>query len=102
MKEFFNRNNFLFGLLLGMLTFGSTLTILLVLEKQIGLHRPGGIEIPFNIMLFVAIAVNLFPFRIYMVNWRYERTGRGILFATFILAFANILYIVLAQEGSLI
>jgi len=102
MKEFFNRDHFLFGLLIGLLSFGTTLSLLLLLEQQIGVHRPGGIEIPFNIMLFIAIAVNLFPFRIYMVQWRLERTGKGILFATFILAFANILYIVLSQEGSLI
>lgn len=35
----------------------------------------------------LAIFTNIVPFRIYMVNLKYEKTGKGILLVTFIYAF---------------
>ncbi len=37
-------------------------------------------------LLLVGIFVNMFIFRYYMVNLRFDKTGRGILLATFIYA----------------
>lgn len=33
----------------------------------------------------IAVAANLFPFRYYMINKKFDKTGRGILLITFLL-----------------
>lgn len=38
--------------------------------------------------ILFSLAINLLPFRYYMVNLKYDKTGRGILLFTFILIIA--------------
>ena len=54
---------------------------------------PAGREllIPMSTMLLVAIFTNLFTLRYYLVKLKYDRTGRGILLVTFLLAIAYFL-----------
>ncbi len=70
------------GLLLPAVVYGLVLLILSphgYVEDGIYLFRP---EVP----ALIAVFSNLFPFRYYMVNKKYDRTGRGILLVTFLMA----------------
>lgn len=73
----------LLGILLPVLVFG----ILFVIAKCCA---PAGREllIPMSTMLLVSIFTNLFTMRYYLVKLKYDRTGRGILLVTFLLAIA--------------
>ena len=43
-------------------------------------------------MLILALAINVIPLRMYFVTYKFDRTGRGVLFATFLLMVAFFLY----------
>ncbi len=69
------------GILLPMMMYGIVLMILIPhgnVENLIYLDRP-------KVPALVAIFSNLLPFRYYMVNKKYDRTGRGVLLVTFIM-----------------
>ena len=71
------------GILLPVLVFG----ILFLIAKCCA---PVGKEllIPMSTVLLVSIFTNLFTMRYYLVKLKYDRTGRGILLVTFLLAIA--------------
>jgi hypothetical protein len=94
------KDNFILGMAIGLLVPVLCFAIILGIENQIMSGLPGKPEVPMNIMVFIAIATNLLPFRFYMINKKLDKTGRGILLATFVFAFLNVLYIVLNQDGS--
>lgn len=73
----------LLGILLPVLVFG----ILFLISKYCA---PAGKEllIPMSTVLLVSIFTNLFTMRYYLVKLKYDRTGRGILLVTFLLAIA--------------
>ena len=47
--------------------------------------------IPMSTVLLVSIFTNLFTMRYYLVKLKYDRTGRGILLVTFLMAIAYFL-----------
>ena len=71
------------GILLPVLVFG----ILFLIAKCCA---PVGKEllIPMSTLLLVSIFTNLFTMRYYLVKLKYDRTGRGILLVTFLMAIA--------------
>lgn len=99
MKSFFNKNHLGFGVLLGAVIPFIVFLLILYIDQNFMNNGPGGIVVPPNIMAFLSIAINLLPFRYYMINLRYERTGRGILLSTFLLGFANVLYVLMYLEN---
>ncbi len=69
------------GLVLPVLVYGLVLLIL----KQYG-HVEGLLYLPRpRVPGLVGVVSNLFPFRFFMVNKKYDRTGRGILLVTFVM-----------------
>lgn len=44
-------------------------------------------------MMLLALIVNVFPIRIYFVNYKMDKTGRGVLFMTFLIMVAYFLYL---------
>lgn len=72
---------FLLGLLVPMVVYGIILLILMPHGHVDGLiYRPRP-----NAPSLAAICSNLFLFRYYMVNKKFDRTGRGLLLVTFAL-----------------
>ena len=72
------------GLVVPMIVYGIVLTIVRtygVVDEIRGIYmmKP-------STMQLIGIFSNLFTFRYYMVNLKYDKTGRGILLATFIYA----------------
>jgi hypothetical protein len=100
MRAFFEKNHFGFGMALGAVLPLITFMLLFLADEHLMHRGPGAVVVPPNIMAFLSIALNLLPFRYYMIQLRYERTGRGILFSTFMLGFINVLYLFLVVEGN--
>ncbi|MCX7696554.1 MAG: hypothetical protein N2Z72_02535 [Bacteroidales bacterium] len=84
MKNFFLKDNFFFGVLLSFLITGITYGLLYLIThvffaRNFPILQPGT-------MLLIAIAINLIPFRYYLVKLKFDKTGRGIFLVTFIFA----------------
>lgn len=72
------------GLLLPLIVYGIIFTIVRtygVVDEIRGIYM-----MKQSTMQLIGIFSNLFTFRYYMVNLKYDKTGRGILLATFIYA----------------
>ena len=78
------------GLLLGLLLPAAVFGILYLVSRCCA---PAGKEllIPMSTVLLVSIFTNLFTMRYYLVKLKYDRTGRGILLVTFVMAIAYFL-----------
>ncbi len=70
------------GFILPLLVYGLVLLILIPYGNVEGLIYQPRPKIP----VLVAVFANLFPFRYYMVNKKYDRSGRAILLVTFLFA----------------
>lgn len=86
LKQFFLRDNFFWGALIGFVMPVIAFFIIKGLATVAGndnylVVKPLGEDS----MQVYAIVANLLPFRIYMINYQLDRTGRGLLFATFVL-----------------
>ncbi len=82
------KDNWILGIIMGLvvplIVYGIILTIVRtygVVDEIRGIYmmKP-------STMQLIGIFSNLFTFRYYMVNLKYDKTGRGILLATFIYA----------------
>jgi hypothetical protein len=80
------RDSWTLGIILGvalpLLVYG----IVLFIMMQWGTVHEGVYVLKPSTMKLVAIFSNLITFRYYMVNLKYDRTGRGILLVTFLMA----------------
>ncbi len=80
------KDNWLLGVIIGIIV---PAIIFVVLYLIINITGPGYTNIPIlkpkNIPL-VGIFFNMIPFRYYMVNLKYDNTGRGILLVTIVYA----------------
>ncbi len=84
MKKFLNKDSHLMGasigLILPLLAFSVTYGISLIIDT---IANTGLSNDPASFIL-IGIAFNLWPIRYYLVNKKFELTGRGILLLTFI------------------
>lgn len=70
------------GVVVPLIVYGLVMLILM----QWGTLQPGVYVLKPSTIKLLAIFSNLITFRYYMVNLRYDRTGRGILLVTFVFA----------------
>lgn len=77
----------LIGLMLPLMVYGLTILMLSFWGNVQGLIYTPKPQVPG----LVGIAVSVLVFRYYMVSLKFEKTGRGILLATFLLFLANFL-----------
>ncbi len=98
-KRFFDKDQLVFGAVLGIAI--PALAFALIIGLSIFLMDFLKVRIPVStdVLGFIAVAANLLPFRWYMVNKRYEQTGKGVLLITFIFAFINVVLVLGAEEG---
>lgn len=92
MKKFLRQDHIGFGALLGLILPVLSFGIVKAIDRGVVAWKNIPFLLPDATIMVIAVAVNLIIFRIYMVNMRLDKTGRGILLATFIYA---ILYVVL-------
>lgn len=89
MKELFQKlktDSWTLGIILGIVVPLITFGILWLIMMQLGPISAGRYWLKESTIMLLAIFTNLFTFRYYMVNLRYDRTGRGILLVTFVMA----------------
>ena len=84
MKKFFKRDNFIFGVIIGAISpwilYGIIFCLDLFLRQLFHMY----ILLTTSTMQLVAIVVNVFMMRQYMVKLKYDKTGRGLLLLTFV------------------
>ena len=84
MKEFFRRDNFWLGI--GIAVLLPILTWLLLQGITNIFASSGGDLFQKSTDQLLAICANLLPFRYYLVKLKADKTGKGILLVTFIMA----------------
>ena len=96
--NFLKKNTLTFGLMLGSLV---PVLIFLILSSVNQITRAGETKDLFdeNTLYVLSIFFNILPFRIYMVNLKFDNTGRGILLVTFI--YAGLFVFQASQKGTL-
>jgi hypothetical protein len=82
----FNGDNFLFGLFAGLATLLVSYLTFRFVRASLAEHYGNPYFFPAPRIELLAILVNILFFRVMMVNLKREKTGRGILFGTVILA----------------
>jgi hypothetical protein len=82
----FKKDNWLLGIALGVLLPVIVYGIILLVLKQLGTTPTGNYALKPSTTRLLALFSNFIVFRYYMVNLKYDRTGRGILLATIIYA----------------
>ncbi len=91
MSNFFKRNSIGFGVILGLLTpvvFFGLFKLIALLTKNFNQFNLQMIQD--STVQLVAIFSNMFALRYYLVKLKADKTGRGILLITFVLAFVFI------------
>jgi hypothetical protein len=86
------RDNIYFGLLVGLLLPAILFGLLYLVNDSLAVKTVSG-EPPVSLSSIglVAIFLNMFMMRLYLVSWKMEKTGRGILAMTFVLGIVFVL-----------
>jgi hypothetical protein len=79
----------LIGLVLPALFFGLLSLVALLVETGTAWTRP----FEHDRMMLLALIINVIPIRIYFVNYKYDKTGRGLLLMTFLYMILYFLFI---------
>ena len=96
MFKILKKDSLALGMILGIVLPAVLFGILYLLNSWLSeSYTPGRQILSLSSMGLVAIFLNMFLMRMYLVRWKLDRTGRGILVVTFILA---IIFIVLLFE----
>ncbi len=79
MPEFLKKDNYLLGVLLGLILplffYGVLYVLDLLVFQLMGAHV---VEFPRYLYLLATI-INLYPIRVYLVNLKFEKSGKGVL-----------------------
>lgn len=96
MLKLIKKDSLALGMVLGLLLPGVLFGILYLIVLWLSERYAGGRQLISNSSMgLVSIFLNMFLMRIYLVKWKLDKTGRGILVVTFVLA---ILFILLLFE----
>jgi hypothetical protein len=87
------RDNMAFGILIGVVLPGLFYGLLSVIAHFVKTGTTWTRPFEPDRMMVLALAINLIPIRIYFINFKFEKTGRGVLLVTFLLAVIYFLYI---------
>ena len=87
-NKLFVRDNFGFGILMGVLLPLVFLGVLYLIYKAVFLAFGVNILAEESYLFLLSIAANLFAIKYYFVNLKYDKTGRGILIVTFVFGLA--------------
>jgi hypothetical protein len=82
------KNNFFLGLLIGLVLPAAIYGILYLTGKYVPQGSVWARPFETSKMVLFSLVLNVIPFRMYVVSYKCDKTGRGILFITFILVLA--------------
>ena len=83
-ERFFHRDQFWFGLLIGLVYPAVLFAVLLGIDTTVFRWAGRHILEKQEYLYILSLVVNLLTIRYYFVNLKYDKTGRGILLVTFI------------------
>jgi hypothetical protein len=86
------RDNIAFGLLIGLVLPALLYGLLTLLSRFV--ESGTALAMPFvpDKMMLLAIVINVIPIRLYFVNYKFDKTGRGVLIMTFLLMIAFFIF----------
>jgi len=90
MLEKLKRDNFWFGFIMGLIIPVVIFSIAYVIDDYFSKMKEVSTIVQDSTKYIIGVFFNLILFRIYMVNWRMDRTGRGLLAITFVFAIGYI------------
>ena len=91
-KSVLTRDNYVYGIVLGILLPAAFYLFLWLMDLGVLALFDRHMLEKQSYLYLLSVAVNLFAIKYYFVNLKYDKTGRGVLVVTFVLA---ILYFVL-------
>ena len=94
MLEKLKKDNFLFGVIVGLVVPFIAFTIVSGIDEYLAQAKGARVVIKDDTKYLIGVFFNLALFQIYMVSWKMDRTGRGLVAITFFLAIG---YVVLFQ-----
>jgi hypothetical protein len=87
------RDNIIFGLIIGMVLPVLFYGVLFLIGKFVETGTTWAMPFEPDRMMLLALAINVIPIRAYFVNYKFDKTGRGVLLSTFILMVSYFLFI---------
>ena len=91
MLEKLKRDNFWFGFIMGLIIPVVIFGIAYVIDGYFSKIKEMPTIVQDSTKYIIGVFFNLILFRIYMVNWRMDRTGRGLLAVTFVFALGYVI-----------
>jgi hypothetical protein len=102
MKKLFNQDNFILGVVIGIIApwilFG-ILYLLNILFGEIIFKVPSPPLLKTSTLQLIAIVVNVFVMRQYLVKLKFDKTGRGLLIVTFVYILVYFIFDYLIKKG---
>ena len=87
MFKFFKKDSFVFGIAIGIILPFAIFGILHFIVDLFHVNGSKGVRVLQDSTLqLIAIFINMFVLRYYLLKLKYDKTGRGVLFSTFICA----------------
>ena len=86
------KDNIVLGIIIGLVLPGLFYAILSLAALFIKTGPAWARPFETDKMMLLAVSINLLPIRLYFVNWKFDKTGRGVLIITFILVIAYFLF----------
>jgi len=83
--QFLKKDNFILGAALGLLIPGVIFGLILLINYILLQAGMVHVYLDRKIHVLISLTGNLVPIRYYFVSLKYDKTGRGVLFITFIL-----------------
>lgn len=96
------RNSGWLGLALGLLLPVLIFSLVHVIDRQLAQDRGRSFIIRDDQKFVISVILNILIFRLYLVTWNLEKTGKGILGATFLYAIFYVIYFELLDKVFLI
>ena len=87
------KDNFILGAVIGLVLPGLLFGLLYIAASFIQTGTTWTRPFETDRMMLLSLIINVFPIRLYFVNYKFDRTGRGVLFITFLLMVVYFLYI---------
>lgn len=84
MRSVLKKDSYFLGALMGFLLPGVGYLLLFGIIEGVKSFQSQSFTMTHNHLYLLSIMINLLPLRTYMVNFKYDKTGRGLLAVTFV------------------
>jgi len=86
------KDNMILGMAIGLILPGLFYAVLSLVAMFVETGTVWARPFETDKILLLSVAINLLPIRLYFVNWKFDKTGRGLLLITFVLIIAFFIF----------